>query len=675
MSDKQNEPMLDMFLFETQELLNELEQDLLLGEKSDSLDLAKINEIFRIMHTIKGSASMMFYTHIASVAHSLEDLFYCLREENPKIVDYSRLTDLVLEVSDFIKLELEKIEQGLEPDADPEQIKNEMNQMLQKIKQDNMEMEEVNSMEQYKVVIFFDEACQMENMRAFTLIRELEDITNDMVYTPNELFDNEEALQIMRKEGFQITFLTNIGYSSIQQIFAENPFIRNFEFVEDLCEELVISSNHDDITSCSDESNCIKIEELKVEENKADKSKIEECNIEEHKAQAPNQKMISVNVNKLDVLMDLVGEIVMLEEMVMKSPDLEGLKLPNFNKTATQLQKLTGELREIVMSIRMLPLSFTFQKMHRIVRDMSKKLDKNVEIVLEGEETEVDKNIIEKISDPIMHLVRNAMDHGIETMEMRQRIGKPITGTIKLSAQNVGSDVLITIQDDGKGLNKEKILQKAKKNGLIVKPEGELTDKEIYNFIFQPGFSTKENISEFSGRGVGMDVVAKNIENIGGSVSVDSEEGKGMIVYLKLPLTLAIIEGMNLKVGASVFTIPTSIVKESFRPKSNDALMKEENHEMIMVRGEVYPILRLHHILNIKTEITDLHEGIMIMVEQNDQKICIFCDALLGQQQVVVKALPSYLRRMNQMKYLAGCTLLGDGTISLILDLANVKKK
>jgi two-component system chemotaxis sensor kinase CheA len=320
----------------------------------------------------------------------------------------------------------------------------------------------------------------------------------------------------------------------------------------------------------------------------------------------------------------------------------------------------------------MVPLSATFIKMHRIVRDMCKKLDKDVQLEIIGEETEVDKNIIEHISDPLMHLVRNSVDHGIETAQERLDKGKSKTGTITLEAKNAGSDVMIIVRDDGKGLNKEKILKKARENNLLFKSEEEMTDKEIYNLILLPGFSTKEKVTEFSGRGVGMDVVTKNIESVGGTLTVDSVVDKGTIITLKIPLTLAIIDGMNIKVGKSRYTIPTISIKESFRPKESEIFHDPDGNEMIMVRGECYVIRRLHELYKVKTDITKLSEGIIIMVEQDEKTVCVFADELLGQQQVVVKALPGYIQNFKKIRGLAGCTLLGDGSISLILDIARM---
>lgn len=698
MSSISNEPMLEMFLFETSQLLEQLEHDLLLGEKSKMLDMTAINEIFRIMHTVKGSSAMMQYHHISKTSHSLEDLFFCLREDKPRNVNYTELTDLVLRVSDFIKQELEKIEEGIEADGDPKDIIDLIDTVLDKIKhQNNIEenKEEIkkemilncsNSQElkipqmidlsydeskielditilkqdptlnYFRTTIYFEEDCLMENMRAFTVLNEIEDIIVEKHCIPIDLMDDDNSNDIIREDGFKIIFSTSLSYECVHQVLVQTPLLN----------KLILEQLEPITTNIC---NCIKEEDTQSNLSNRLTTNLEEKHLKNKSLQ---QNMISVNVKKLDFLLDLVGEMVISEEMVIQNPDLKGLKLDNFYKSARQLQKITNELRDIVMSIRMVPLSTTFQKMHRIVRDMSKKLDKEVTLELIGEETEVDKNIIEKISDPLMHLVRNSIDHGIESEEERKNCGKSKVGTIRLEAKNIGSDVLIHIQDDGKGLSKQSILKKAEKNGLLNKPVKDMSDKEIYNLIFLPGFSTKENITEFSGRGVGMDVVSKNIESIGGSVFVESVEGKGSTVTLKLPLTLAIIDGMNIQVGTSKYTIPITAIKESFRPNKNDLIIDPDKNEMIMVRGQCYPIIRLHRIFKVHTEITDFENGIFIMVEQGEKSMCLFADELLGQQQVVVKSLPNYIKNFRKINGLGGCTLLGDGSISLIIDIGNL---
>ena len=385
------------------------------------------------------------------------------------------------------------------------------------------------------------------------------------------------------------------------------------------------------------------------------------------------QNLINVDLTKLDALMDLVGEITITESMVSGSSDLAGLKLDNFSKSAHQLRKLMDELQDIVMSIRMIPIASSFHKMSRVVRDMSKKLDKDVDLILMGETTEVDKTIIDGVAEPLMHLVRNAMDHGIENTEDRIAAGKDPKGQIILSAQNVGGDIIISISDDGKGIDPEVILMKAKERNLLTKAESEYSDREILNLLLLPGFSTKETVTEFSGRGVGMDVVKKGVEKIGGTVTIESTKGAGTNVFFKIPLTLAIIASMEVKVGENIYTIPISNIRESFKALPEQLLKDPDGNEMIMIRGVCYPIIRLHKIFHIEETQTNLLEGILMLVDSGESLACIFADELLGKHQVVVKPLPRFLNRFAAKGCgIAGCTIMGDGSISLILDVQSV---
>jgi two-component system chemotaxis sensor kinase CheA len=675
-----SESMLEMFIFETTQLIEQLEELIMSGEKCSGFTEPEINEIFRIMHTIKGSAAMMMYENISSLAHSIEDLFFFIREQKPQNIDCSALSDLVLESMDFIRVEIEKIKNGDEADGVVTYLNENIKDFLNLLKDTNdlKDIKENNNRrapakqkyyispdirkstaekKTFKAIIQFEEGCEMENIRAFSVVHNLKGISDEISHIPEDIIDNDASSEIIRKEGFVIYLRADISYEMLRELLMQTLFLKELELVEldDQSElDLIRKSKKTETTDCV---------EYKTEIC-AD-SRAQNCT-------SAHPAMISVNVQKLDRLMDLVGEMVIAEAMVIQNPDLEGLELNSFQKAARQLNKITGEIQDMVMSIRMVPLSTTFHKMHRIVRDMSKKLGKEAELEIIGEETEVDKNIIEHISDPLMHLVRNAIDHGIETCEERVAKGKPRNGTITLEAKNSGSDVLIIVKDDGKGLDREKIISKALKNGILHKDAESMTDKEIFNLILLPGFSTKDDVSEYSGRGVGMDVVVKNIEAVGGSILIDSIPGEGSSITLKIPLTLAIIDGMTTKVGNSRFTIPTISIRESFRPKENDIITDPDRNEMIMVRGQCYPILRLHEIYRLKTDVMDFTKGILIMVEQDERSVCLFVDELLGQQQVVVKSLPNYIRNYKKINGLAGCTLLGDGSISLILDIAGI---
>ncbi len=674
--------MLEMFIFETTQLLEQLEQEIISSEKSSCLVPSSINEIFRIMHTIKGSSAMMLFNNISTLAHSIEDLFYFIRENHPREIDFCKLSDVVLEGIDFIKKEVSKIESGKEADGSSfvliakikeylSQLKNidgspkasEQEQKEESTQKPNEQRFYISSQKKespsnrnfFRATVFFEEDCGMENIRAFSIVHEMKEFADYIVYTPSDLMDNEESVETIRENGFCVTFNAAGTFEDMKDFFMRTFFIKDLQLEEIQDEEKIknLKRKKEIILEGQNYTNT-------YTQNESEKNAEQDS----HTA-VSKQNMISVNVPKLDKLMDLVGELVISEAMVTQNPELQGLQLNGFYKAARQLKKITDELQDIVMSIRMVPLYMTFQKMNRIIRDMSKKLNKEVKLEIIGEETEVDKNIIEHISDPLMHLIRNSIDHGIESSQERIQKGKPEIGHITLEAKNAGGEVLIFVKDDGRGLDRNKILNKARDNGLLNKPENELTDREIFSFIFLPGFSTKESVTEFSGRGVGMDVATKNIEAVGGSIVIDSKPEQGTIVTIKIPLTLAIIDGMTIKAGASRFTIPTNTIKESFRVSRENVIVDADNNEIIMVRGECYPVLRLHQIYNLGAKTTCLNEGIIVMIENDSRRACIFADELIGEQQVVVKALPNYLKKVSGI---SGCTLLGDGGISLIMD-------
>lgn len=666
MQDNNYEPLLDMFNFETTQLLEQLEQIIIRSEKSGCYGQDEINEIFRIMHTIKGSSAMMNFNNISALAHSVEDLFYFLREDKPTDMDCSKLSDIVLDSIDFIKDETRKIEKGESPEGDVSILIDTIRNYLATLKEVNHKSESCEGKEYpavksetqkkgFKAVVYFEEGCEMENIRAFAIIRSLKNITEDLYFVPEDIEENTACVEVIRKEGFQIWFKTDRSFEEMHDFFSQTIFLKYLELVE---------LDSDEEADRSDKEKQVISENVDLQPMKAKNTEKEQV--------SSHQSIISVNVSKLDKLMDIVGELVISGAMVIQNPDIAGLELDNFQKAARQHRKIINELQDIAMSIRMVPLSTTFHRMNRIVRDMCKSLNKDVRLEIIGEETEVDKNIIEHISDPLMHLIRNAVDHGIESAEERRRKGKPETGTITLKAKNEGGDVLIIVKDDGKGLNKEKILAKARKNGLVNKSEDELTEKEIYSYIFLPGFSTNDKVTEFSGRGVGMDVVAKNINSVGGKVLVDSVPDEGTTITVKIPLTLAIMDGMIISVGKSIYTIPIINIRESFKGRENDVFTDPDGNEMIMIRGECYPILRLHELYGIETEITNISDGIMVMVENEGKSLCIFADRLIGERQVVVKALPDFIKNFKKVRGLAGCTLLGDGSISLIINIADL---
>ena len=684
-----NETMLDIYIFETTQMLEQLEKLTISKEKDGIFTEKDIHEIFRIMHTIKGSSSMMMYQNITSYSHTLEDLFFFIREEKPENTNLTDISDFILNFIDFVNLELLKIMAGNPSDGNADQRIVDLRSYLSGLKMerdkkncseskltkglqeyseilDNQSLELTGST--FKVVICFEDGCEMENIRAFTIIHKLKEFNTECVYFPSDLIDSDESTNEIRKNGFHIYFKTDRSLSDLKNFFSNTIFLKDYELIRITEQDFKDRyKNQNDIALKRDEN---KKREWMPENNKMQKNSGKDEN-----SPSKVQSIISVNVSKLDILMDLVGEMVIAEDMVVQNPELRDIELDSFYKAARQLNKITSEIQDMVMSIRMVTIAATFQKMHRITRDMCRQLNKEIELKIIGQETEVDKNIIEHISDPLMHLVRNAVDHGIESPEVRKQKGKQETGNITLEARNDGSDVLITVKDDGKGLNKERIYEKAKEKGLVYKNREEMTEKEIFNLILHPGFSTKEEVTEFSGRGVGMDVVAKNIEAMGGSIIIDSLPENGSVFMLKIPLTLAIIDSMIIKVGESYFTIPTISIQEAIRPEKQDIITDPDGNEMLMVRGKCYPILRLHEKYKLFTEIVDMTEGIIIIVEQGNHVLCLFADELIGQQQVVVKSLPLYIQNMKKVKGISGCTLLGDGNISLILNIGELVRK
>ncbi len=790
------EGMIDAYIFEATSLLERLDQILMATESNSSFGEEDINEIFRIMHTIKGSSAMMGLDNMSKLAHAVEDMFFIIREEHPVIANIESLYDLVFKASDLLKAEIDLIQEDEYTPTDFTELMGNIEAYAAALKNGEaaqaapapapapaaaqpaasaapaeaapVETRKVSTLTTVKV--FFDDDCKMENLRALIIVNKIQDECVTLKYEPADIETNPETAKAIVENGFIIHFKSASNDDNILKLIEESLNVKSYEVLEygsDAGAEIPVS----ELTTVkvTFEPDC-KMENLRalmavnnirgmcdtlafepsdIEENSAtadviakdgfiihfksssstdeviakitESPSVLKCDLiseavapsavpaatapaapaaapaqsaaaapapkpaakpAESKPSAPaagtgtkgKQSLISVNLNKLDQLLDIVGEIVITEAMVTSNPDLKGLQLDNFQKAARQLRKLTDELQDSVMSIRMIPLSGAFNKMTRIVRDMKIKLNKDVDLIFEGEDTEVDKSIIDSLNDPLMHMVRNSMDHGIEdTADERIAAGKDPKGKITLAAYSSSGEVIITVSDDGYGINTEKVLAKAKKNGLLTKPESEYSDKEIFNMIMLPGFSTNEQVTEYSGRGVGMDVVKKGIEKIGGTVSVDSKEGFGTTFIIKIPLSLAIVDGMEVSVGKSIFTIPINSIKESFKLKENQLIKDTTGREMIMIRGQCYPLIRLYELYELETEVTDVYSGIIILVENEGRSACLMADELMGEQQVVVKPFSPMLNNFNvKQNGMAGCTILGDGSITIILDVGNI---
>ena len=685
------EAMLDMYFFETNSLLEQLDEILLRTEQANAFDSEDIKEIFRIMHTIKGSSAMMGFDNLSVLAHKAEDMFFVIRENPELITDVSFVYDLVFQVSDSYKAQIEAIQNNVGGEYELSNFDGLIEKLMNaKEKLSGEAIGETpapaaapaaaaesapSGNDKTSVRVFFEDGCQMENLRAFLLINTIREECSFLEFYPADVETNPETSKEIIEHGFLITFSAEDNQDYILKQIETALNVQSYEVLAAPSEAPAADTAPKAEIPPEPAKETVEkpVEKPAVApaptESAVEKAQAAVANVA---AQGGSQKqsLISVNLAKLDALNDIVGEIITTESMVISNPDLEGLELESFSKAARDLKKLTGELQDTVMSIRMVPLSGVFQKMNRIVRDMRKKLGKDVEFVMEGEDTEVDKSIVDSLQDPLMHLVRNCMDHGIEeNVNDRTANGKPAKGTVKLTAQNSSGEVIITVSDDGAGIDPEKILAKARRQGVLTKPESEYTVKEIQNLILLPGFSTNEQVTEFSGRGVGMDVVKANVEKCNGTIVVDSKKGVGTTFIIKIPLTLAIIDGMEISVGDIVFTVPISTIRESFKVEPEQILRDTDGNEMIMLRGICYPILRMHEKFGIETEVTDLKEGILLLVETDNKSMCIFADKLIGEQQVVVKPFPKYLARYDiKGEGLSGCTIMGDGSISLIID-------
>jgi two-component system, chemotaxis family, sensor kinase CheA len=384
--------------------------------------------------------------------------------------------------------------------------------------------------------------------------------------------------------------------------------------------------------------------------------------------QASDSFSVRVETAKLDFLMDMVGEMVIAQSLVKHNPALVSARDPRLLSDLSQLARITGEVQRTTMSMRMLPIGQLFQRTARLVRDLSRKAGKQVDLELAGEETELDKNIAEQLADPLMHMVRNSIDHGIESSAERAAMGKRPSARLRLAAYHQGGQIVVEISDDGRGLDREKILAKAREKGLI-EAGAALTDNEIHHLIFEPGFSTAAQVTDISGRGVGMDVVRRHVQKLRGRIEIQSQSGRGTTFFLKLPLTLAIIEGLVVVVGAYRYIVPIFSVREMFRPAAAAVSTVRGRDEMVLVRGRLLPVVRLHRRFGVRPHSEDLSHGLLVVAECESGQFCLAVDDLIGKQEVVIKSLGESLKNISGI---AGAAILGDGRVGLILDMEGV---
>jgi two-component system chemotaxis sensor kinase CheA len=681
-----NNDILDMYIYETNTLLEQLESIVLDAEKENTFSQDNVNEIFRIMHTIKGSSAMMEFDTLAQVSHRIEDMFFLIREGTMSVVkdeDRPALFDVMLHSVDYFREEMEKVEAEQPLNKDVDSFLGNINSLIAKIKGEEIpeaaapkapapaaapaaeaapavaQTSEGSAEFPYGLRVFFDEGCGMENLRAFMLVTSVQGFCAeaDFAYQPAGVENDSSLSETVIEHGFLLQFRSDADRARAVPVVMTAGSVHSYE-----------EENYVPAPPPAPE-HAAPAQEAAPAAQKAAPAPAAQAGAAQQHQGGQKESLISVGLSKLDQLSAIVGEIVITEAMVTGSPDLKGLHLDAFSKSARQLRKLTDELQDVSMSLRMIPVSNTFQKMNRIVRDMCKKLNKQVKLTLVGENTEVDKTIVDSIGDPIMHMVRNSMDHGIEeNVEDRIAAGKDPVGEILLSAQDTGSEVIIQISDDGAGVNDEAVLAKAIRNG-IASPEVEYSHKEILNFLMAPGFSTNVQVTEFSGRGVGMDVVKSGVESLGGSVSISSEQGKGMTTIMRIPLTMAIMDGMEVSVGDSIFTIPINNIRSSIKTTEAAILHDSVNGEMVKMLDGYYPVIRARDFYNLPGGAEKIDDGVLMWLESGDCSYCLFVDELLGEQQIVVKPLPAYVNNFDIKNFgITGCSILGDGNISIILD-------
>ncbi len=702
--DFDTQGMLDVYLFENSQLLERL-QDIVLEQKDEErFDEDAINEIFRTMHTIKGSSGIMMFDEITKASHKLEDVFYYLRESKPTDVPHLELVEHVLQVADFITAEMMKIQDGGTPDGDAGEIVASVDAFLTKIKSGDGEKEKnikenvhvepqqfyiapmaTSASRFFKIYLTFNPDVQLANIHAYKIVYSLKEIAEDLLHYPEDIVSDENSEKEILDNGFKILLQAQCSEDKLHELIQVGYELQKVDIYECTASEFQkgFDSFGTEIRIEAEQSTAGSgAEAVKQAQETSKKPMAPGDFVIESKEVGKGKKLakdkpkkqekaafISVDVHKMDLLMDLIGELVIAESMVLQSSDLKvpGLSLDNFNKSARQMSKISTELQNAIMSMRMMALTNTFQKMNRIVFDVSRKLGKDIEFEMIGDQTEVDKNVIEHIADPLMHLVRNSVDHGIEMPDERLAKGKTEKGKVTLKAKTESGKVWISVQDNGKGLNRDAIIAKARKQGLLdyYKPDSAYTDKEVYQFITLPGFSTKEQVTEYSGRGVGMDVVVSNIQAIGGTLEIESTPGQGSSMIMKIPLTLAIIDGIVMGVGKSSFVIETNAVQEFIGVKDDIFIKNPGGDEFVMIRGEAYPVIRVGELYQIEGYNPEATEGMLVVVKIEDKTMCLFVDTLVGKQEIVVKPIPDYIKKV---KGLSGCTQLGDGSIALILD-------
>lgn len=665
------------FVAESLDLLNETEPKLIAllkpGGELAAVDEETVNGVFRTFHSIKGTSGMLPLPHITALVHKTETLLDLFRRGKAVLTHGS--ADLLLRIIDLLRKILERVDtlgndQGfdgevnarveeltrlLQPESPPAQIEPEI-PITPQIRQ-RFFQEAAEALDQFEEVLLkLDPAGDSEAFApafrvlhsfkgncGFMGLADLERVSHGMEAVFEAVQESDSKLECRTVDRLlQMTDLLRLAVKDVAQ--GGRGCIPESDALIKQLQDMAAPQ-----TSSTPPS--------PPEPNPAGSVK---------PAVSAVRQDIRVDLRKLDALINLVGELVIAEAMLTRHPLVTGLKDETVERAVYQLRRVSQDLQDVAMATRMIPLTATFQKMIRLVHDVSHKSGKRVELELRGEETEVDKTVIEQIADPLVHIVRNAIDHGIETSDGRRAAGKPETGRLVIEGRHEGNEVWILVSDDGRGLDQNKIWRKALERGLVSGILSDFTEKQIYKLIFEPGFSTADKVTDISGRGVGMDVVKKNVEKIKGRVDIQNTPGQGCTMILRIPLTLAVIEGMVIRLGEVRYILPLLMIREAFRPKPEQIILTPDGRETVRVRDEFFGVIRLHAVFRRTAEFSRLEDGILVLVELEGQAVCLFCDELLGQQEIVIKGLSSYL---GEARGISGCTILGDGEVSLILDV------
>lgn len=650
-------------------------EELLLTLNDGDPDTESINTIFRSAHSIKGGSATFGFASVAEFTHILESLLDDMRDGNRDVT--SDAVDLLLQSVDCLRDMLTSLQDTGECDASLAESLGaqfralEGSEALPESSDDASEEALAASPDaatgQWKIT-FKPEPHILHNgnepVRMFRELSMLGELSVSVVKDTIPAWGANDPEEILLN--WEMTLDGSVAESDIDEVF---------EWVIDECELSVIREGTDDASQSSNSET----DEAPVQDNVAtlkpaasDEPETLSTSTAVAKKPQPKKEVarsassIRVDIDKVDSLINLVGELVITQSMLSQvGTDFHVRQLEVLKHGLTQLEQNTRELQERVMQIRMMPISFAFNRFPRMVRDLAKQLDKKVELVISGESTELDKTVMEQIGDPLVHLVRNSMDHGIESPEERIALGKPEVGTVKLDAFHQGGTVMIEITDDGKGIDASKVFAKAVEKG-IVSASDNLPEQEIFKLLFEPGFSTAETVSDVSGRGVGMDVVKRNITNLGGSVDVYSELGKGSTFSIRLPLTLAILDGQLIRIGQQIFVVPLISVSESIQVDSKLINRVGGEMDLYQLREEYVPIINMAGEFHFESDNKDIEDSVLVVVEGEDQKIGLQVDELLEQQQVVIKSLEE---NYKSIQGISGATILGDGRVALIIDV------